>query len=308
MLQLANREKTIALVAGLIPTLWTAIMGVLANFGATFAPWVWVTYGLVCGILLLVCVGLSLHLFWSHFIEKGWARRYVVILEAVAVGGLTLGLLALYEWGVVWPKPASEALQQLQAENDTGHAHIQGRLEEAAKIKSAPDQPSRPRRPAQSPMAGTLNLPAKQTQPPHLTRSFTLTGFEPNLATPPSGERQLDSYSISFANMGGDMIRSTVKSFSLSADGSIVLTAGERTLNFLAPGQTQSAGISPTSGQRIPLATGTKEMIAEIRIDYDTVPPSGVRHVYRKVRHIVHWPEEGRSLWLETSILDEGEN
>ena len=183
---------------------------------------------------------------------------------------------------------------------------------EAPKVGEA--DPSETVQPAASPAKPIPSLPGKDSPaaaipyPAHLTRQLRLSGFEPNLVSPPSGERSLDSYTISFDNTGNDMIRPKVKSFSLSADGSVVLTAGEGALNFLASGQTQSVGVTHASKERIPLASGTKEMIAEIRIDYDTVPPTGVRHVYRKVRHVIHWPEEGRSLWLETNILDEGED
>ena len=249
---------------------------------------------------------------WQVYLSDLRERKRLLPFVLMVIFGASF--LATFVW-TYWPEATPQGGGQ-QAEK--GGASKDDQLptsntdkltpEQIAGLPGAVEPTPKPNQPPRS-IVGGSGYPAPSPAPsPHLTRSFTLTGFEPNLATPPSGERQLDSYSISFANMGGDMIRSTVKSFSLSADGSIVLTAGERTLNFLAPGQTQSAGISPTSGQRIPLATGTKEMIAEIRIDYDTVPPSGVRHVYRKVRHIVHWPEEGRSLWLETSILDEGEN
>ncbi len=321
MLEAADQKKIIAAASGLIPAFAVAVMSALSNLGLRFEPWVWVTYAFVCSILMLVCIGCLLSLFGGWARRRGVTKRASRTIQAVGFAASALASFALYKWGVIWPDQAQNAVSpewaKLQAENDVGHGRLQEKLERAA--RSAPVRSTGLTPPAPTGQARSSTIapnpappgPIAQAVAPasaHLPRSFSFTRFEPNLATPPSGERELISYGMSFTNTGNDMLRPRVKSFSLSADGATILTAGERTMNFLARGEAQAAGINPRSGKRITLPAETKEMVAEIRLDYDTVPPTGVRHVYRKIRHIIHWPEEGRSLWMETSILDEGED
>lgn len=246
-------------------------------------------------IVAVAVISMALVLLWGHTShELGWRRR---LLPALTMIFGTVAFLI----GAAWfyyqaPRIAQKA--------DPTSAPV---TKNTRQVAEAPP-PAVRNDPGSQQLAGPIAVAPRIGTPARLTRSISFTRLEPNFATPPSGERLLDSYGISLTNTGNDMVRPRLVSFSLTADGKTLLASGEQTTNFLAGGETQAIGINPISGKRIPLPSDTNEMLAEIRLDYDTVPPTGVRHVYRKVRHVIHWPEEGRSLWIDASILAEEED
>lgn len=142
---------------------------------------------------------------------------------------------------------------------------------------------------------------------PQTTKRRLIAYLDPTPITTFDGKVAIfQGYRLPLMNVSQDTITISVNHLEVFVENDAIMTFVQTTNPAIVP-QTQGYSYSPTRPDYV-IPDDAKTITAEYEIDYDTIPASGIRRSYRKVKYTINWVD-GRhaSPRFESKIVDEWE-